>query len=737
MPAIQVETEVSMRQLSVSEPDPRPGELMVVAKPASNILYPYHVPRPGYYSDLCVRNIEKRLVLRAYQFVPPLIYNIQECNLTHLSVVKEYSKPAEVDPAVGGMMSYHKVAEIKEELRVYRDRGDEGICLDTSRGFLITTAPQALMVIDGSDNLIFKITKEDDSSLSQVQLKAVAYDYQNDLVAATDTKKNSVLFINHMAKQVTLMFGSDHFSLPSGVAFMYTSTLTYVVVSDTGNHCVKVCTLSGRLVKVYGTHGSGHAQLKEPEGVCVDPNGKIIVADKMNKRVVCFWTEGSVDYWQCLLDAEELEDQWPMKVDMCAPLNTLIVITYNPKQLWPSNIQHNLRTFTGLADVMRAVPNILGTTDLRESGRQRPLSADGACAQQNADNEQRSTGEIVQERLCSLKVNPKAEISVVSHCQFNYDTNIIDMSFGPDFYVSILPQDKKYEGYSIVRYKLDVDKCLEKPKILTTTTKTKVTAEPLHLAQMDLPDLHNNHICYDTERYRVCVVLRQSILLLSRTNYKIKYVIENKNIRPYNFEYLKGIAYCKLETLYGVIDLGQKCIFLIDARTCLVVKRIAHNALSQPYSVAFRDVLGRRSILVSDNGDHTIKEFELRGTLTHVYGREGSGDGELYKPCVIVTDLKGKILVADSGNKRVVSYWNDGHQDYWQCLLDSTDLHGECPKSLAFHTLAHWAWLAVSSEITTGSGINDAILSRVQVFTGIQHVLDPEFQYQDVPIHLD
>ena len=69
-----------------------------------------------------------------------------------------------------------------------------------------------------------------------------------------------------------------------------------VLVSDSGNHCVKAFdrrVAPPGVVAVYGTtRGSGDAQLEWPKGVAVDSADNVLVADCRNGRVVSFSVDG-------------------------------------------------------------------------------------------------------------------------------------------------------------------------------------------------------------------------------------------------------------------------------------------------------------------------------------------------------------------------------------------------------------------------------------------------------------
>ena len=64
----------------------------------------------------------------------------------------------------------------------------------------------------------------------------------------------------------------------------------HIVVSDSDNQLYQGVshTLVSSLESL-GSEESGDRQLNMPLGVCVDDQGRVVVCDKDNKRVVCYW----------------------------------------------------------------------------------------------------------------------------------------------------------------------------------------------------------------------------------------------------------------------------------------------------------------------------------------------------------------------------------------------------------------------------------------------------------------
>jgi DNA-binding beta-propeller fold protein YncE len=66
------------------------------------------------------------------------------------------------------------------------------------------------------------------------------------------------------------------------------------------------------------------------------------------------------------------------------------------------------------------------------------------------------------------------------------------------------------------------------------------------------------------------------------------------------------------------------------------------------------------SLVVSDEGNHTISFWAKDGSKINSWGEEGSGDGQLNRPAGIVFDVDGNLLVVESMNHRVQKFTVDG-----------------------------------------------------------------------------
>jgi len=81
------------------------------------------------------------------------------------------------------------------------------------------------------------------------------------------------------------------FYFPSSIAIDHDRCR--IIVSDTGNHRMQVLSsIDGSFLLEFGSQGDQPGQLKLPHGVCIDNQGRIIVADTRNLRLQSFTPEG-------------------------------------------------------------------------------------------------------------------------------------------------------------------------------------------------------------------------------------------------------------------------------------------------------------------------------------------------------------------------------------------------------------------------------------------------------------
>ncbi|MBC8417567.1 MAG: SMP-30/gluconolactonase/LRE family protein [Desulfobacterales bacterium] len=102
--------------------------------------------------------------------------------------------------------------------------------------------------------------------------------------------------------------------------------------------------------------------------------------------------------------------------------------------------------------------------------------------------------------------------------------------------------------------------------------------------------------------------------------------------------------------------------------------------LKRPRGTAV-DKAGR--ILVSDTGNHQIKNFSADGDFIAKIGRFGSGDGEFCEPSGIAVSASGNFYVADHGNDRIQKFDSDGRFVTKWGIQGSADSQFQDPTAIA------------------------------------------------------
>ena len=70
--------------------------------------------------------------------------------------------------------------------------------------------------------------------------------------------------------------------------FQIISCVCFLIVADSRNHRVQIFQPNGNFLTKFGTQGAGPGQMDRPSGVCISPEGYIIIVDFGNNRVQIF-----------------------------------------------------------------------------------------------------------------------------------------------------------------------------------------------------------------------------------------------------------------------------------------------------------------------------------------------------------------------------------------------------------------------------------------------------------------
>ena len=78
----------------------------------------------------------------------------------------------------------------------------------------------------------------------------------------------------------------------------------------------------------FGTLGSGIGELHEPLGIAFDVDGRLLVADHRNQRVVRFWEEEGRVWWQTVLNQEQLGGGYPTVLELTNDGRVIVCVVF-------------------------------------------------------------------------------------------------------------------------------------------------------------------------------------------------------------------------------------------------------------------------------------------------------------------------------------------------------------------------------------------------------------------------
>jgi len=125
----------------------------------------------------------------------------------------------------------------------------------------------------------------------------VAVDRHHHRIIIVDTKNHRLVFLSSIDLSFLFSIGSKRgsqpgeFSNPIGIAI--DDDRHRIIVSDSFNYRVQVLSsIDGSFLFEFGSQGDQPRQFNLQRGVCIDNQGRIIVADTLNSRLQAFTHEG-------------------------------------------------------------------------------------------------------------------------------------------------------------------------------------------------------------------------------------------------------------------------------------------------------------------------------------------------------------------------------------------------------------------------------------------------------------
>ena len=98
-----------------------------------------------------------------------------------------------------------------------------------------------------------------------------------------------------------------------------------------------------------------------------------------------------------------------------------------------------------------------------------------------------------------------------------------------------------------------------------------------------------------------------------------------------------------------VADTGNQLIKIFSSSRSYLRKFGGAGSLVKP----FHCIQHGQYFIVSDDGDHSIKKFDLEGKFISKCGKQGNKDGEFNQPRCLSVNKEGLLMVCDSQNHRV------------------------------------------------------------------------------------
>jgi len=188
------------------------------------------------------------------------------------------------------------------------------------QGIAIDHDHDRILITGNGDNPIQSWSLSEQSFLSCVgQYGSGDLDFSNPQGIAIDKNRHRVIIADSFNDRLVFLSLTDlsflfeiggiqgsqpgEFDWPTSIAI--DDDRHRIIVCDTNNHRVQVLSLrDGSFLFEFGSEGNQPCQFKHPLGVCVDNQGRIIVADTENVRLQAFTHEGHhISSFECGDDA--------------------------------------------------------------------------------------------------------------------------------------------------------------------------------------------------------------------------------------------------------------------------------------------------------------------------------------------------------------------------------------------------------------------------------------------------
>ena len=201
-------------------------------------------------------------------------------------------------------------------------------------------------------------------------------------------------------------------------------------------------------------------------------------------------------------------------------------------------------------------------------------------------------------------------------------------------------------------------------------------------------------MCFDLKRDLLLVASGQFIIRTTRQGEKPR-LGHNKVVYVSKAKAIGSVAHHLEKDRYVITDLERNAVLIVDPESGKVMSKVkstsGHPVFVTCCKMATVDLLATTD---QDSIELLNRKGEAKGTLGS-HGREGE---QLRKPGGTCVDGKGRLVVCDCQNKRVVRYTpctgnrgdpsNHGNgQDWgWECVLSPDHTCGRCPAHVDIST---------------------------------------------------
>ena len=229
---------------------------------------------------------------------------------------------------------YVGVADDVRAIRTYGMNGKERSALscdrnlaycrlakDSKRGLLLATDTDpnqpAIATFDGDGVHTGSVTCPEFHGID-----SIAYHVGLDVYLVSDRVTQSVLYMDPRINTVVRAFPT-HTTAPPGEGNVNltcdkTGSVYTWATCNSHTHSVQVHDVEGACIKHYSSHGNGHGEFDCPRGLYMDGQGRVVVSDWRNARMVkvdleCYGEEGE---WEAVVSTGHFNLGGPRNIDV-------------------------------------------------------------------------------------------------------------------------------------------------------------------------------------------------------------------------------------------------------------------------------------------------------------------------------------------------------------------------------------------------------------------------------------